>query len=302
MTIYLDIVLLENILLNYIIILSTAIISKEKINFIRIILSSIVGGIFAIVTYITEIPMFSGILIKIVISMIMMKIAFQDHKMKRFLKILVFFYLVSFTFGGIAFMLLFFINPQNIKINGNRFVGIYPLKITILAGGIGFIVISIVAQIIKNRMTKNNMICELEIFYKGKCKKIKTMLDTGNLLKEPISNADVIIVEKESLKEILNNDLLENIGTIIKGKWLESENIHSYKLKIIPFASLGNDNGLLIGFKPDYIKIYCEEEIIRDDVLIGIYNGKLTRNNMYTSLIGLDILNGKNTKKIKENV
>ena len=244
MTIYLDIVLLENILLNYIIILSTAIISKERINFVRIILSSMVGGIFSIITYTTEVPVSLGILIKIVISIIMMKIAFKSLKIKKFLKTLVFFYLVSFTFGGIAFMLLFFINPQNIKLNGNRLVGIYPLKVTILAGLVGFIIISIVAQIIKNRMTKNSMICELEIFYKGKYKKIKTMLDTGNLLKEPISNADVIIVEKESLKDILNEDLLENIGTIIKGKWLEEENIYSYKLKIIPFTSLGNDNGL----------------------------------------------------------
>lgn len=301
MTIYLDIVLLENILLNYIIILSTAIISKEKINFIRIILSSIVGGVCAIVTYVTELSIFWGIVIKGIISIIMMKLAFQECKLSKFIKTLVFFYLVSFTFGGIAFMLLFFISPQNLIISENRFVGTYPLKITVLAGGIGFIIISIVAQIIKNKMTKKNMICELEIFYRGKNKKLKTMLDTGNLLKEPISNADVIIVEKESLKDFISNDILENINTILKGNYLEEKNIRSYRIKIIPFSSLGNDNGLLIGFKPDYIKIYGEDEIIRNDIIIGIYNGKLTRNDMYTSLIGLDILE-KNMSVIKWNI
>lgn len=289
MTVYLDIVLLENILLNYIIILSTAILSKEKINFLKIILSSIVGGIFAIITYITELSMFLGIIIKIVISIIMMKIAFKEKRLNKFIKTLVFFYLVSFTFGGIAFMLLFFINPQNIIINENRFVGTYPLKIAILAGSLGFVIITIVAQIIKNKLTKNNMICELEIFYKGKNKKMKTMLDTGNLLKEPISNEDVIIVEKESLKDIVSNDVLENINTILKGNMLDSKNVYSYKIKIIPFSSLGNDNGLLIGFKPDYIKVYGEEEIVRNDIIVGIYNGKLTQNDMYTSLIGLNI-------------
>lgn len=298
MTVYLDIVLLENILLNYIIILSTSIISKEKINFIRIILSSIIGGLFAIITYVTDLPMFPGMIMKVIISIIMIEIAFKQRKLNKFIKILIFFYLVSFTFGGIAFMLLFFISPQNIIINKNRFVGTYPLKITVLAGGIGFIVITVVAQIIKNKITKRNMICELEIFYKGKNKKLKTMLDTGNLLKEPISNADVIIVEKESLKDIVSNDILENINTILKGSYLEAQNIHSYKIKIIPFSSLGNDNGLLIGFKPDYIKIYGEEEITRNDIVIGIYNGKLTKNDMYTSLIGLDIFE-KNMSIIK---
>ena len=296
MTIYLDIVLIENILLNYVIILSTAIISKEKINIIRITISSVVGGIFAIITYIINFKNIGGIFFKIVISFFMMKIAFKINNFKKMLKIILFFYLVSFTFGGIAFMLLFIINPKNIIINENSLVGVYPLKVTILAGFTGFVVISFASQIIKNRIIKNNMICDLEIFYNGKSRKVKTMLDTGNLLKEPISNYDVIIVEKESLYGFLNRDLLDNINSIIKGKWLDNTNIHSYKIKIIPFSSLGNDNGLLIGFKPDYIKIYNEDEIVRDDVIIGVYNGKLTKNNLYTSLIGLNILETENSK------
>ncbi len=47
------------------------------------------------------------------------------------------------------------------------------------------------------------------------------------------------------------------------------------------------------GFKPDYIKIYDEEECIRDDVIIGIYNGRLCKSNLYTSLIGLNILTNR---------
>lgn len=302
MTIYLDVVLLENIILNYIIILSTAIISKSKINILRIIISSFIGGIFAILNYITEFSLIFSMILKILISIIMIIIAFQNYNYKKVIKQLIFFYLVSFTFGGIAFMLLFLINPQNIIINGSHFVGTYPIKVAILAGGVGFIVISIVAKIIKNKINKKSIICDLEIFYNGKNKKIKTMLDTGNLLKEPISNLDVVIVEKESLSEIISKDILENMTAILSGRWIEEENIYSYKFKLIPFSSLGNDNGLLIGFKPDYIKIYNEDECIRNDVLIGIYDGKLSKNNAYTSLIGLDILKKSNSIRAKENV
>jgi len=302
MTIYLDIVLLENIVLNYIIIISTAIISRTKINILNIIISSFIGGIYAILNYVADINMLWSVVIKIVISICMMIIAFREYQLSKILKILMFFYLVSFTFGGIAFMLLFFINPQNIVMNENYFVGTYPIKVTILAGGIGFIIITIISEIIKNKMNKRATIYELEIFYKGKMKKIKTMLDTGNLLKEPISNADVVIVEKESLIGIISEEILNNITNIIKGKWLEKDNLYSYKLKVIPFSSLGNNNGLLIGFKPDYIKVYNGEEYVRNDILIGIYDGKLSKSDRYTSLIGLDILKNNilsNNKKIK---
>lgn len=290
MTIYLDIVLFENIFLNFIIILSTAIIGKAQIKIFRIFLSSLIGGLFAICNYILNIDSILGVAIKIAISIIMMKIAFFNCNFQKLMKQLIFFYLVSFTFGGIAFMLLFFINPQNIVIKSNHLVGVYPLKVAILAGIVGLVVFFIISKIIRNNLSKKSMICDMEIFYNGNAEKIKTMLDTGNLLKEPISKTDVVIVEKESLKSIISKDILDNIQSILQGKWLESENLHSYKLKLIPFSSLGNDNGLLIGFKPDYIKIYSEEECIRNDVLIGIYDGKLSKNNLYTSLIGLDVL------------
>ena len=296
MTIYLDIVFFENFILNYIIILSTAIISKSKIKLTSIMLSSTIGGIFSILNYLMNINSLENMVLKIIISILMMLIAFNDYKIKKLIKQLLFFYLVSFTFGGIAFMLLFFIKPQNIIMKSNHLVGTYPIKITILAGILGFVVIFLIEKIIKDRLNKKSMICDLEIFYDGKIRKIKTMIDTGNLLKEPISKNDVIIVEKESLEGIVSKDILENIKYILKGKWIQEKNIYSYKIKLIPFSSLGNDNGLLLGFKPDYVKIYSDDEITRNDVLIGIYDGKLSKANQYNSLIGLDILNKEGKK------
>ena len=295
MTIYLDIVLFENIFLNFIILLSTAIISKSQIKIIRIFISSFIGGLFAILNYIINIIWLFTIILKVMISIVMIKIAFNKSNFKKILKQLMFFYLVSFTFGGIAFMLLFFINPQNIIVKSNHLVGTYPIKVAIIAGIVGFLVFVIISKIIKSNLSKKAMLCEIEIFYKGNIQKMKAMLDTGNLLKEPINKMDVVIVEKENLKSIISKDILDNIQNILKGKMLESDNLHSYKLKLIPFSSLGNDNGLLIGFKPDYVKIYSEEEIVRNDILIGIYDGKLTKNNLYTSLIGLDALSNKNS-------
>ena len=296
MTIYLDIVFFENFILNYIIILSTAIISKSKMKLTSIMLSSTIGGIFSILNYLMNMNSLENMVLKIIISILMMLIAFNDYKIKKLIKQLLFFFFVSFTFGGIAFMLLFFIKPQNIIIKSNHLVGTYPIKITILAGILGFVVIFLIEKIIKDRLNKKSMICDLEIFYDGKIRKIKTMIDTGNLLKEPISKNDVIIVEKESLEGIVSKDILENIKYILKGKWIQEKNIYSYKIKLIPFSSLGNDNGLLLGFKPDYVKIYSDDEITRNDVLIGIYDGKLSKANQYNSLIGLDILNKEGKK------
>lgn len=299
MTIYLDIVFIENLIINYILLLSTAIISSRKINHKQLIIASCIGAIYAIINYFAKVDSLINFFIKIIISICMISISFEKIKFNKILKILMYFYLISFTFGGISFMLLFFVNPESIKFENNHFVGTYPLKIVLIGGILGFVIINIISKFIINKISQKSMICEIEIFYKGKCQKIKTMIDTGNLLKEPITQKDVIIVEKSSLEFLLEKEFLDNIKNIVKGKFISSNNKedYSYKFNIIPFSSLGNENGILVGFKPDYVKIYEEEEKIVKNVFIGIYDGKLTKTNLYTSLIGLNILKEGNDEK-----
>lgn len=247
MKIYLDVVLLESFIMNYIILFSTAIISKSKINYVKIAIASLVAGLYSILNYIWNLGNIQNLAIKFLISIMIVLIGFDSYKIKTIVKQLILFYLVSFTFGGISFMLLFLINPTDIVFENGLLVGTYPIKVTIIGGIIGAIVIACVSYIIRDRLRTKSMLCDLEIFYKGKYQKLKTMIDTGNLLKEPISQTDVIIVEKNSLRGIISDDILDNIDNIIQGKWLDSrDDIYAYKFKVIPFSSLGNDNGLLI--------------------------------------------------------
>ena len=45
------------------------------------------------------------------------------------------------------------------------------------------------------------------------------MIDTGNLVKEPITNIPVIIVERSLLYEILPKEILNNLGEILEGNF-----------------------------------------------------------------------------------
>lgn len=301
MTIYIDLILLENIVMNYIILVATSIISKSRISLIRSLISATIGSIYSILNYLIALDIYTNLFLKILISVIMIKIVFDSKKIKTVFKQLIMFYLTSFTFGGVTFMLLFFINPKNVVFNGNHLVGLYPIKVTIIGGIVGFIIISIVAIIIKNKLNQNNIIYDLKIIHDEKIIILKTLMDSGNLLKDPITNMDVIIVEKDSLKDLLDEEAFEYINKMKKGNLLQEklEKIHKYKFKFIPFSSLGNENGMLIGFKPDCVEIYGEEENIRNDVIIGIYEGKLSQTNKYTSLVGLNIF--RRSGRINEN-
>lgn len=296
MTIYLDIVLLENLCMNYIILFATAYILKIKRHHYRMILSALIGGIYAILAYMQIFEVYSNMFVKIILSVCMIYIAFWPKGIKGLLKQLLIFYLVSFVFGGCAFALLYFVKPQDIlQVNG-VYIGTYPVKIALLGGLVGFIVVHTAFKVVKNKMRKKALIYDIEINIEGKKMRTKAMLDTGNQLKDPITGVPVVVVTKEALREIIPDNILDNIEKVMGGEWKEEEENINYRsrFRIIPFTSIGKQNGMLLGLKVDKVKLITDiDEITNENVIVCIYNQKLTKANTYSALIGIDMLEGR---------
>ena len=304
MTIYLDIVLIENICMNYIILFATGVINKIKMSKIRLILSSLLGSCYAVVTYISILPNSYNTILKILLSIAMVYIAFKPKSYKLLLKYILIFYLTSFAFGGCAFFLLYYLKPQDILMRNGVFVGTYPLKIALLGGILGFIIINIAFKIIKGKISKKDMIYKLNIYFDGKSVQVVAMLDTGNMLKEPITGMPVLVVEKMRLYEILPEEILDNLDNILNGKNVDIINDNYLaKFRVIPFSSLGMQNGMLLGFKPDKVILEQEEEKIQvKEVIIAIYDKSLTKTGNYTALIGLNFIEGGEKNEYISNV
>lgn len=134
------------------------------------------------------------------------------------------------------------------------------------------------------------------------------MLDTGNLLREPITQIPVVIVEKSKLESIIPNKILNNVDKIIGGdtnEILNDEHLEKFisRFRIIPFTSIGKQNGLLLGIKVDSVNVVIDdkEEIIKN-VIVGIYNKPFTKNELYTAIFGLDLLEGGNLNECISNI
>lgn len=59
---------------------------------------------------------------------------------------------------------------------------------------------------------------------------------------------------------------------------------------IIPYKSVGNDNGILLGFKPDYVILQDDEKVYVENSVIGVCEEKLSNNKIYSGIFGLEIL------------
>lgn len=302
MTIYVDIIFLENLFMNYIIIFATGIIIKAQIKIFRTLLSSTIGSIYAVLSYMSILEICSNILLKIILSIAMVYIAFKPLNIKLFFKDLMIFYLTSFTFGGVAFALLYFISPQNILMENGVLVGTYPIKMVLAGGIVGFIIITTAFRNIKGRLTKKDMFCNIKININSKKIYTKAIIDTGNFLKEPITKIPVVVVEKSILVGTVSEKILNNLSNIIEGKEVDLGEYLS-KIRLIPFMSLGKQNGMLIGLKADGITINTQEDVIfLENIIIGIYDGVLSKTGKYKALIGLELLENKGGNKENEYI
>ncbi len=294
MTIYIDVVLIENLIMNYIILLATGLILKEKIRNVRLILASLLGAIYSVVSYLSILEIYASILFKIILSIVMVYIAFNPQTIQKMWKDILLFYLTSFVFGGAAFALIYIVKPQDILMKNGLFLGTYPLKTIILGAIVAFIIIMTAFTVVKSKITKKDMFCEIEIQLNGEKIETTAMIDTGNLLKEPITNTPVIVVEHTLLYDCIPKEILNHLDDLLGGDFnnipKEIKEKYITKLKFIPFSSLGKQNGMLLGMKADHVKIKdTEEEEKKENIIIGIYNKSLTKRGEYRALMGIDL-------------
>ena len=308
MTVYLDIVFLENILMNYIIIFATGVVIKANCNKWRILLTSSIGAVYTIIMYLNIIPIYSNFIVKFVLSIVIVYVSFKPKTFKLLVKDLIIFYLVSFAFGGCVFALMYFLKPQMAEIRNGVFVGAYPLKVALIGGAVAFIIVQISFKLVKTKLNKKDMIYDVDVTINKRTTKIKALLDTGNLLKDPITGFPVIVVENKCLINVIPIEILNNLEKILGGDIDELIKNNEYnktisRFRMIPFSSLGKQNGLLLGIKADSVNIILDEKIEKiNNVIVGIYDKSFTKNGTYSAIFGLDLLEGGKTNECITNI
>ena len=295
MTIYLDVIFLENIVINYIILYVTGLISKIQIKQKRLMAGALIGAFYSIIYYVLNLKIYSSFIIKIILSIVIIYVAFNSNSFKDLLKKVLLFYLTSFVFGGSAIAIIYMVNSQNITIQNGVLVGSYTIRTVLIGIVIAYFTIIFAFRILKTKISKKDLICEIEIIFNNKKIKSKALIDTGNLLKEPITNLPVIVMERTLLDEVLPKEILNNSEEILGGDFSKiPENIkekYYSKLKVIPYSSLGKQNGMLLGIKGENLVVYLKDEILHlDKAIIAIYDKSLTKRGEYRSLLGLGII------------
>lgn len=289
---------LENFIINYLILYITKTITRTKVKKKRVFLTGILAALYPFVFFFDSTIILTNFYMKILISLIIVKLAYNSKNLKLYLKQLASFYLISFVFGGATLGFYYFSNNYiDILFNENILKKVFPAKYLILGISFGGILIINILEYYYEKISKEEFILDISISLNNKKIKIKGLIDTGNSLIDPLSKSPVLIADHDQIKNLLPEDINNMFKENREEDFIYLEEIirkfdEEINIRLIPFKSVGKSNGILIGFMPDYITISREdEESLYNDLVIGIFNGKLSADGQYNALLNEEILN-----------
>lgn len=277
-TVYADILFLINFIINIILLKITSLFMKAKPSALRLALSSTVGSMYAVFMFFPKISFLYIFPFKLAVSVIMIKIIFPKAKAVKITKSTAIFYLVSFTFAGILLSLIYFGSiSKNFSPKVHNGIFYFDISLTklLLASAICYLVLSFGGTIYKRNKIMG--IRRLSIALSGRICEMAALSDTGNLLKDPISKAPVIVAEKRYILNLFPDGIPD----------IENLNAGNIRLRLIPFSSLGNRDGMLTGFVPDEV---CIDGRKTQNVIVAISPHALSDCDEYNALFNPNIL------------
>lgn len=246
MEMYIDLFFIFNVIMDYIIIMSTNILLKRTTSYIRMILSSLIGGISSLVLFTS----LNKIVIEIVSIVIMVLISFGYKGIRYLINNILYMYVLSTLLGGIIYLF-------NIKVSNSMFLT-YLIIIVISIE----IMILYIKENKKMRSIYNNYY-KVDIYFKDR-KKLSLIgfVDTGNNLYDPYKKRPVIIVHNKYIKE--DKYILVPYHTI-NGNGL----LKCIKPDIIFIDGIGYKGNVLIGFSDSFNFGDGVDVILHKDIMKG---------------------------------
>lgn len=298
---YLDVLFLVNLTMDFVLIWATTKLTGFATSFKRIFVAACTGALYSVAVYFPTLhTSLSSLLVKIAFSILMIYIAFYPLSFKKMIQALTYFYFIIFAVGGAMLAAVYLMKTENTvqAIVSGKFIILEPLGYNwILAAVVTAVIIGrygtklIIKNFIKSILYVPVIICLGE-----ERVALKTLVDTGNQLTDPITGKPVMIVELDALKgiipkkafeELRNNDDFD-VNSIIT---CLSETYLASRLRVIPFNSIGEQKGMLVGIRPDAVIIVHNHKTIKiQDIIIGIYKYKLSSKGIYNGLLHPELL------------
>lgn len=263
MNVYIEYVLFENMIINFLILYLLNLTTKSKVKKINLIIACIIGAVFAVILPKLYLTNLSENVVKLIFGFILILILRKYKTFSEFFLNYIIFLMYTFVLGGLCFGVLCALNQDNansIDINScKRPVGVI---ISIIIFFSIFLIRAIKYFTYKSNFS--NYFYNLEINTANRKINLIAYLDTGNIIYDNVENMGVSVISFKSFLKIFKNFPLHKI--LMKDfKNTSLTNAHFINVKTI------NSADKMLVFELNNVKIKSKNfELINQKMLFGV--------------------------------
>lgn len=256
-TIYVDVLIVLNIYVNYFLLRITAGITHSPLRTARCVFSAVYGSIFSLMILLPQLDTFVNFLIKAfaVVTIVISAFGFQGKK-RLFLNTSAFF-TANFILAGTVYGVYTWLKPEFVHFNNSYFYIDFSLLLLVITTAVMYVAVRI-AENITDRIPEDSGCYNVIIKYRNSTVTLDGLADTGNSLTDFFSGCPVIVCGKETFGDMNKNGMPKGF-------------------RLLPCSTVSSD-GLIPVFRPD------------DVIILNRLNGERKHVN---AVIGLGENSGK---------
>lgn len=238
--VYAEQVFLDNLLIDFTILWCIKRILHKNNKFKRIFIASLIGAAASLIMPLYII--FNSMIFKILSGFIIIFVAFWEKNFKIFLKTFLCFLLLTFITAGVAIVTLLFFSGDFYITPITFYTTNTVLHTTLIASNVMILLGIEFPRWISRWKVKLCSSVKVKIKTQMGLKELDAIIDTGNSLFDPVTKLPVAIANYEDIKDLLSNEL----NLALNGLYNQCTEM----IYMIPYRCIGQENGVLFGFKP----------------------------------------------------
>ncbi len=236
MTVYADILMLVNFVVDYFLISIAARFLNQKPRLWRLLLGSAVGGIFSLYIFLPQSNFLLQSFIQILMCAVLCLISLGFGNIKSFLRSTAVLFAVNFAYSGAMIAVWMLFKPYGMVINNSVvYFDISPLFL-ILFSVIGYFGVILLRRLLKKTFS-HNAYCDVTAYCGKRSLRLEGIADTGNSLKDVFGISQIFITDGDIVDTLLGDEKQNPArfrkipcGTVVGKRLLDGYRIDSIKI------------------------------------------------------------------------
>ena len=265
-SVYIDLYVLVNVSMDFLCMMIAAVLLHREPKRWRVLLASLVGGGYAAAALLLSVDGILGVVLDILAVVLMCGIAFGRRKGSFFsvLRSAAVVWICSLLMGGTMTALYTWLNRLNLPLEALQGDGLSVWTFVLVSALAGALTVKSGRWFGLSGKAKTATV-EVTLF--GNKTVLRAMVDTGNLLCDPVSGKSVIVVELEAIKPLLPPSLVRACESGDFSAYLKDHE-RAKRVRLIP-AGTANGSSLMLAIVPDAVTVTLANDRFSSNHLIA---------------------------------